>query len=124
MKEKDGIYECHTTLADVDGEYGRIDMNLAKFKLDGKEEIEVSYYWPFKKFPGERYKNHKTDFISFKEFQNRMLKDNKFCENVFYIYLTAKDNEITYGISTSPAGLLVYSNNMMKAAFVYDQLIL
>jgi hypothetical protein len=46
MKEKDGIYECHTTLADVEGEKGRIDMNLAKFKLDGEEEIEVSYYWP------------------------------------------------------------------------------
>lgn len=124
MKEKEEIYEYHTTLEDVDGEDGRIDMNLAKLNLCGVEEVEVSYYWPFKKFPGERYKNHKTDFISFKEFQNRMLNDDKLCENVFYIFLTAKDNKITYGISISPAGLFVYSNNMMNAAFIYDQLIL
>jgi len=97
--------------------------------LDGEEEIEVSYYWPYKKAVDYRpYKEnsikHKTDKISFKEFQYRMLNDDKFNENVFVVILTTKDDEITYGISLSPARLYVYSNNMMKAAFIYDQLIL
>ena len=62
MKEKREVYKQHAILEDIDGEDGRIHMNLAKLDLDITKDVDVSYYLPNKE------DGHKDEKISFKEF--------------------------------------------------------
>lgn len=116
MKENREVYKHYAVLEDIDGEDGRIHMNLAKLNLDITQDVEVSYFLPNKNKGNE----HKTEKISFKEFQHRMLNDKEFNENVFIVYVEGEN----YGIELSGGEMWVFSDNMMTADFIYDQLIL
>ena len=114
MKEKDGVYKRYAVLEDVGGEDGRIHMNLAKLDLDITKDVDVSY------FISNNKNEHKTEKISFKEFQHRMLNDKKFSENIFIVYVEGEN----YGIELSGGEMWVFSKNIMTADFIYDQLVL
>tara|TARA_B110000238_G_C15812030_1_gene304805 strand:+ start:201 stop:575 length:375 start_codon:yes stop_codon:yes gene_type:complete len=88
MKEKEGVYKRYAVLEDVGGENGRIHKNLANLDLDITKDVNVSY------FRGNNKNEHKTEKISFKEFQYRMLNNQEFIEHVFEIVVEGEDYEI------------------------------
>ena len=114
MKEKEEVYKRYAVLEDLGGENGRIHENLAKLDLDITIDVDVSY------FIDNNKNEHKTEKISFKEFQHRMLNAKEFIKNVFIVYVEGDD----YGIELSGGEIWVFSKNMMTADFIYDQLVL
>ena len=116
MRKKQGVYERYTVLEDVSEDDGRVHMNLAKLDLDITKDVEVSYFYPNR----NNANNHKTERISFKEFQYRMLNDKEFSENIFIVYLEGKD----YGIELSGGEMWVFSDNIKTVDSIYGQLIL
>ena len=88
MKEKREVYKQHAILEDIDGEDGRIHMNLANLDLDITKDVDVSYYLPNKE------DGHKDEKISFKEFKDRMINNQEFRENVFVVIVDGEDYEI------------------------------
>jgi hypothetical protein len=114
MKEKEGVYKRYAVLEDVGGENGRIHKNLANLDLDITKDVNVSY------FIANNKNEHKTEKISFKEFQHRMLNEKEFIENVFIVYIEGEN----YGIELSGGEMWVFSKNMMTADFIYNQLVL
>jgi hypothetical protein len=112
VKEKK-IYKQHAILEDIDGEDGRIHMNLAKLDLDITKDVDVSYYLPNKE------DGHKDEKISIKEFQHRMLNDKEFSENVFVVIVEGEDYEIR--LSGGEMWVSSFDNN--KVDLIYNQLI-
>lgn len=116
MRKKQGVYERYTVLEDVSEDDDYIHMNLAKLDLDIIKDVEVSYFYSKR----NNANNHKTERISFKEFQYRILNDKEFRENNFFVYLEGKD----YGIELSGGEMWVFSDNVKTAESIYGQLIL
>jgi hypothetical protein len=115
MKEKQGIYSHYTLLEDIDGGDGRIYSSLSRLNLNITKKVTVSYFATNSK----ENNKYESERISFKEFQHRMLNDKDFNENVFMVYVEGVD----YGIDLSGGELWVFSENIMTADFIYNQLI-
>ena len=113
MKEKEEVYKRYAVLEDLGGENGRIHENLAKLDLDITIDVDVSY------FIDNNKNEHKTEKISFKEFQHRMLNDKEFSENVFVVIVEGEDYEIR--LSGGEMWVSSFDNN--KVDLIYNQLI-
>ena len=113
MKEKREVYKQHAILEDIDGEDGRIHMNLANLDLDITKDVDVSYYLPNKE------DGHRDEKISFKEFQHRMLSEKEFSENVFVVIVDGED----YEIRLSGGEMWVSSFDQDKANLIYNRLV-
>ncbi len=113
MKHLEGVCQRYAVLEDVGGENGHIHKNLANLDLDITKDVNVSY------FRGNNKNEHKTEKISFKEFQYRMLNNQEFIEHVFEIVVEGED----YEIRLSGGEIWVKSFDKEKADSIFKTLI-
>jgi hypothetical protein len=116
MLKKKKIYLNYSKLEDIGGEDGQIDIKLAKLELNIIKDVEVSYFISNSK---QKYE-HKTEKISFKEFQYRMINNKEFTKRVFEIIAEGED----YEIRLSGGEIWVRSFDKRKADLIYNQLTL
>ena len=109
------LYSNYSEIEDVGGDNGKIHTKLAKLDLDVTKDVVVSYF-----LPNSIIKlKYKTEEITFKEFQYRMLNNQEFIENVFEIVVEGED----YEIRLSGGEIWVKSFDKEKADSIFKTLI-
>ena len=109
------VYSNYLELEDVGGDNEKIHTKLAKLDLDVTKDVVVSYF-----LPNSIIKlKYKTEEITFKEFQYRMLNNQEFIEHVFEIVVEGED----YEIRLSGGEIWVKSFDKEKADSIFKTLI-
>lgn len=109
------IYSNYSELEDVGGDNGQIHSKLAKLDLDLTKDVVVSYFLPNSKIELK----YKTEEITFREFQYRMLNNQEFIENIFEVIVEGED----YEIRLSGGEMWVKSFDKDKADSIFKTLI-